>query len=476
MLCLYYQKFAEVRQLGISFGSINTGLPKNIVEQIISAEKIPLQKMQVKKTKIKEKEGLVNELKGYVENLRKKVLKNSNYRDFGEVKISTDEDMVSVMADKKVAKPGEYRFEVKRLAQKSSALTSGFPDRNKSYVGVGFVEYFLPDGKNYSMFIDTGDATLDGVAKLINDDKGNGLRATVINDGTDSKTPWRILLSLDETGDKKAADFPYIYLVDGEEDLFIDKERKAHDAIVMLDGFEIETPHNKINNLIPGLTIDLNRAEEGKEFSITVSHDIDKAGIKVLEFIEDINNILKFINVQNTLDENTDTSRTLGGDSMLQTLESKIRRTIFKPVSTEKGNERISSLGITFQKNGLLKVDENKFFSKLNSDFTNTAEILYGTFSKKGTKSPGFIDNLRLFADQSLKFPYGPLALRKQSFKQNIDQINRSIQNRERIISQKERNLRNRFARLERQVSKLKGQGAGLGNLGVNAPAPPKTF
>ena len=455
--------------MGISFGSINTGLPKNIVEQIIAAEKVPIQNMQVKKSKIKEKAGLLNELKSHVENLRTKVNKNSNYRDFGELKVSTDEDIISVMADKKAVTPGEYRFEVLKMAQKSSALTSGFPDRDKSYVGVGFVEYFIPNGENYSMFIDTNDATLDGVAKLINEDKGNGLRATVINDGTSSKNPWRILLSLDETGDTKAADFPYIYLVDGEEDLYIDKERKAHDAIVKLDGFQIETPANKINNLIPGLSIDLNRADEGKEFSIKISQDVDKAGLKVLEFIENINSILKFINVQNRMDQNTDSSRTLGGDSLLQALESKVRRTIFQAIKTSKGEHRIGELGITFQKNGLLKVDENKFFAELNSDFDNTSEILYGQISSKGKKSAGFIDNLRAFANQSLKFPHGPLALRKQTFKKNIEQINRSIQNRERIIAQKEKNLRTKFARLEKQVSQLKGQGAGLASLGVSA-------
>ncbi|RLA64244.1 MAG: hypothetical protein DRQ88_05145 [Epsilonproteobacteria bacterium] len=460
--------------MGISFGSINTGLPKNIVEQIVAAEKIPIQKMQVKKTKIKEKEGLLNELKGYVQNLRTKVNKNRNYRDFGEIKVSTNEDIVSVMADKKMAKPGEFRFEVKRMAQKSSALTSGFPDSDKSYVGVGFIEYYLPDGENYSMFIDTNDATLDGVAKLINDDRGNGLHATVINDGTDTKLPWRILISLDDMGDQKAAKFPYIYLVDGEEDLYIDKERKAHDAIVKLDGFEIETPNNHITNLIPGLTIDLNRAEEGKEFSIKISQDTDKAGLKILGFVKEINNILKFINVQNSMDENTDTTRTLGGDSMLRALESKVRRTIFTPIKTSKGNIRISSLGITFQKNGLLKVDKNKFFSELNSDFNKTSEILYGFFNNKGDKTSGFIDNIHSFADQSLKFPYGPLALKKQTLRQNIDQINRSIQNKERIISHKEKNIRNRFARLERQISNLKGQGAGLAALGVNTGSGPK--
>ena len=50
------------------------------------------------------------------------------------------------------------------------------------------------------------------------------------------------------------------------------------------------------------------------------------------------------------MDESTDTSRTLGGDLILQTLESRIRNVVFKPVLTRNGTARLGDLGIKFEK------------------------------------------------------------------------------------------------------------------------------
>lgn len=62
--------------MGIAFGSINSGLPKDIVQQIVEAEKIPLKQMEVRKEKIEDKKALVGQLMSLVENLRGEVLKN----------------------------------------------------------------------------------------------------------------------------------------------------------------------------------------------------------------------------------------------------------------------------------------------------------------------------------------------------------------------------------------------------------------
>ena len=65
------------------------------------------------------------------------------------------------------------------------------------------------------------------------------------------------------------------------------------------------------------------------------------------------------------MDQNTDTSRTLGGDVLLENIEHKLRGLIFKPIDTDFGQRRISDLGIVFQKNGLLGVDQNKSKQRL---------------------------------------------------------------------------------------------------------------
>ena len=101
---------------------------------------------------------------------------------------------------------------------------------------------------------------------------------------------------------------------------------------------------------------------------------------KIDDLVANINNVISFIKEQNNMDENTDTSETLGGDITLQTLESRIRSTIFKNIETEFGPRRIGDLGLTFQKDGTLKLDTDKFKSKLDQNLKEVTQIINGRY------------------------------------------------------------------------------------------------
>ena len=457
----------------ISFGSINTGLPKDIVKQLMDAERVPVQKMEAGKTKFEDKKKLVAELTKLVDDVKVTASALVDERGLKELKVDCNNELISVDLDKEIAQPGSYQFEVARMAQKSSAFSSGFPDRDETSVGVGFVQYTLPTGESLDLYIDKDNSTLDGLAKLINDRKIKGVRATVINDGFGTDDPWRLMISLKDTGDDYLAEFPYFYFVDGDRDFYLEHEREAHDALVKLDGFEIELPINKTKDLITGATINLKKASEGEEFTILISEDIPAMTDKMNDLIEKINAVLTFIIKQNTLDDKSDTSRTLGGDVTLQSLESRLRSIVFKDVKTELGEKKVGSLGITFQKNGTLLLDKKKFSSSLTADLRLAMEILTGARDEEsGTMSPGFIDNIAKLVHGILRAPDGMLPNRKTGLQTNIDQINKRIDDKQRLLEQKESNLKDKFARLESTISKLKGQSAGLSALAAQASNP----
>ena len=449
--------------MGISFGSINSGLPKDIVQQIIEAEKIPIQQMETRKSKISDKKNLVQQLSTLVENMRGEILKNKNARSLRELAVNTgDTKNIAVTADKNVADPGKYQLEVVQLAQKSSAISNGVEDKDKTYVGVGYIKAILPNGDTKEIYVDEQHATLSGIAKLINGDAELGMKANVVNDGKDSDEPFHLIVSMNDTGDGNRVEFPYLYLVDGEVDLHFEQERPAQDAKVKLDGFEIEVPNNKANDLIPGVTIDLKKAQPGEEINIEITEDVAKVGGKINSLIDNMNAVLKFIKDQNSLDEKTDTSRTLGGDSTLTTIESRIRSAVFTSVNTDSGPMRMGDLGVTFQRDGLLKFDQAKFEAALSKDYKSVSQTLTGKYSLEGGKSKGFIDILDEAAQTMLMQPNGVLTTRKGGLTSQINQIDRQIANRQRTIAQKEEILKAKFARLEETISKIKGQGAGL--------------
>jgi len=453
--------------LGISFGSINTGLPKDIVKQIMTAEQVPIQNMEKQKGKIADKKGLVDQLSKLVEDVRGNIALNGNARSLREFKVDTNTDIVGVTTDKNRAVPGNYQFEVLELAQKSSAMSTGFADKDESYVGVGFIQYTLPNGETKDIYVDSSNASLSGIAKMINKNSQLGVTANVINDGSGSDTPWRLVLSLNQTGDEALVDFPYFYFVDGEDDFQLEFQREAHDAKVKLDGFEIELPENKAKDLIPGVTIDLKKAKPGEEFSIKITEDIEAVGAKVNDLVGKLNAVLKFIKEQNTMDEKTDTSRTLGGDIMLQTLQGRIHSAVFKDILTETGYHRASEIGITFNREGMIDFDQKKFQTLLSENYNLATQILTGAYNEEdGTKSQGLIDNLNDTVNAVLRTPDGIVSSRKKTLQGNIEAIDRRITQKQKYLEEKEKNLKDKFARLEGTISKIRSQGSGVAALG----------
>lgn len=438
----------------------------------MEAERIPIQQMQDRKSKFESKRDLVKELTGLVEALRADIQSSSNARAFRELKVHTNDSVIGVTLDKNMALPGNNQIEVIELAQKSSAMSSGFEDPDSSYVGVGFIRYQLPNGEEKEVFIDSDNASLKGIARIINSDESNGLTANVVNDGSGTDKPWRLTLNVDGTGNENKAIFPYFYFIDGDQDFYLEFERPAKNAKIKFNGFEMESPTNKLDELIPGAVIDLKKAKPGDEFGIEISEDQEAVTLKVNTIVDKINAVLIFIKQQNALDEKSDTSRTLGGDILLQSLESRIRGVVFRDVMTSEGPRRIGDLGITFQKDGLLQLDPQKFESKVSENYRIVSEIMTGVFNADNTKSPGFLDNAKKFVEAALIFPSGLLRSRETSLQNNIDASNKRIESRERMLQQKEENMKRRFSQLETTISQLRNQSAGLASFASQAANP----
>jgi flagellar hook-associated protein 2 len=434
----------------------------------MAAERIPVGKMEKRKEKHAAKKALVTELITLMESVRAEIYKNKGTRSFKELEVITNDQFLGVTVDKNLADPGQYKIEILELSQKSSAISNPIEDRKNTYLGVGYIEYELPNGDTKEVYVDAENSSLDGIAKLINKDGDNGMHATVINDGKaeEGGNSWRLIVTLDESGDGNTANFPYLYFVDGEEDLYLESERKAKDAKIKLDGFEIELPENQIKDMIPGVTIDLKKAKVGEEISLEIKEDVTAIADKIDALVQNVNAVIGFIKKQNAMDEGTDSSRTLGGDITLQQLEGRIRTSVFKTVKTSAGQKRIGDIGVTFQRDGLLKLDKAKFANELKGSFKAVSEVLNGTYSIEDGKQKGFMDYMGDIVSQSLSQPHGLLQNRKKGLQSNIDRIDRQIETKERHLTQKESALKMKFARLEETISKIKSQGAGLASMG----------
>ena len=435
-----------------------SGLPPNIVEQLMDAERIPVKQMEAGKAKQEDKLKLVTELETKVSDITKNLSELTGTSGFIDKKfVSGDPNVVEGQVDPQTAVPGSYSLEVVELAQKPAAISNGFPDKNETQLGVGYIKFDTPEGMK-EVYINGKSNTLEGVVAQINN-ANVGLKAQILEDRKDKENPYKLLVSGMATGDDKQVTFPKIYLLDGDQDMFFESSRPAKNAKVKVDGFEIELPENKSTDLVPGVTLDFKSAAPGREIRMTVQENLEVISGKIKTFVDSYNAALDFIQKQNKIQAGPNGNPALGplgGDSMLRSIENNLRRIILNPqMGVDSPIKRISELGIEFNRNGTLAFSQDKFNKVLNANPKGVSAFLRGD-----NFMFGFVPTVKREISNMLSPQMGALANRKKGLQDKINQTNSRIDMKERQLEKKEDGLRRKFGDLEQKMSAMQAQQA----------------
>lgn len=438
-----------------------SGLPPDIVEQIMNAEKIPVKNLEVKKAKQEDTLKLVGEIETKISDITKNLGELVGTRGFTDAKfVSGDPNVIEGNVDPSVANTGEYSLEVMQLAQKPGAMSNGFPDKDSTQLGVGYIKFDTPEGTK-EVYLSGSNNTLEGVAKQINA-ANVGLRAMVVDDRKDSENPYKLLVTGLATGTDSQVNFPNVYLLDGDQDFYFDSSRESKNAKIKLDGFEFELPDNVSKDLIPGVTLDFKQAAPGKEVRVSVKENLEVISGKIKSFVDAYNAALGWIQGQAKLQKGQDGRQKLGplgGDSLLRNIENRLRQIIQTPqYGTSSPIQRVMELGIEFNRNGTLNFSEEKFNKALSADPKAVAGFLRGDGF-----NVGFVPTLKREISFMMSGQFGALSQRKKGIEDKVEALNRQIDNKERQLEKKEEFLRRKFSDLESKMSKLNAQGAALG-------------
>lgn len=435
-----------------------SGLPPNIVDQLIEAEKIPIRNIEEKKGKQESRLKLVGDLESKLSALTGSLSSLSGTKGFKDIQLNSgDTNIIQGTVDPEVAPKGSWNVEVVRMAQKAAALTNGFPDKNKTEIGVGYFRFETPEG-NKEVYINGSSSTLEGAAAAINNAQV-GVTASVLNDRKDPDNPYRLMITGNSVGADNRVKYPTLYFLDGDQDIYFDENREAVNGLIKLDGIEIEIAENKLDDLISGVTLDLKQAAPGRSVNLNVTENMEVVTGKIKGFVDAANAVLGFIQQQNNLNEKSDTSATLGGDGLLRSIENRIRRFVQEPQMGIAGPiKRLSELGIQFGRNGLLEYKEETF----NNTLRKNPAAVQQFFAGDGFAT-GFIPTVRREVQSLLNNNFGPVSVRKKALQDRITRMDDQVANKERQLAVKEESLRRKFSKLEETVSRLKSQGSALG-------------
>jgi flagellar hook-associated protein 2 len=270
---------------------------------------------------------------------------------------------------------GSYKIEVTQLASALKASSGAF-EKSSTTIGTGTLSITVGD-KTMDLSIDSKNNSLASIRDAINKASDNpGVSATIVT-GTDGA---HLVLSGTRTGvengftvsssggDGGLAALNYDATASTGNGLSV--INPASDAQFTVDGLAANSAGNSTSAAIDGLTLNLSAIGSS---TVTVANDPSKATSALTNLVNTYNS---FVGIYQNLTKYDATSGTAGamiGDATL----NGINNTLARIIGGNANGASLSSIGISLQVDGTLKLDNDKL-TKALADGGKTVSGMFG--------------------------------------------------------------------------------------------------
>jgi flagellar hook-associated protein 2 len=288
---------------------------------------------------------------------------------------SSDTDVLNATATGN-AVAGSYKIEVTQLASALKASSGAFTD-SSTQIGTGTLTITV-GGQAMNLSIDGSNGSLASIRDAINKASDNpGVSATIVN-GTDGA---HLVLSGTRTGaangftvsgsggDGGLAALNYDASASSGNNLTA--INAASDALYTIDGLAANSAGNSISTAIDGLTLNLSTLGTS---TVSVADDPSKATSALSNLVNTYNS---FVGIYQNLTKYDVTSKTAGamiGDATLNGINSTLSRI----VGGSANGATLSSIGISLQVDGTLKLDNDKLSAALADGGKQVSDLFGG--------------------------------------------------------------------------------------------------
>jgi flagellar capping protein FliD len=394
---------AAIESLGLGSGV----LTNDLVDKIVGAER------EASDSRLDREEKILDaritgygEIKSLVSTLQVASSALSSPSTAGSTTSSSSDESILTTNASILATPGTYSIEVLNTAKAHSVVTDAYSSIDE-IIGTGEIQItfgeitydgadnFLsqdidPTKGGSPITIDDSNKTLGGLREAINNagigakasiiNDGSGYRLVVTSEGTGAKNSMRIM-TLDDAGAVATtglSSLAYNEVQSGAGTLT--QTAKGEDALLRANGLNITRESNSIEEVVPGVTINLLSADVGKPISIVVAPDTAGIQEKIQDFVNAYNEFKKFSDDLTSYNSDTDQAGLLLGDSTIRGIQSQIRSMISQPIAGLSGTKyrSLTELGVNTDRANdfLLDFDPSVFSKAMREERDSVVSIL----------------------------------------------------------------------------------------------------
>jgi flagellar hook-associated protein 2 len=426
-----------------------SALDPKLVEGLIEAERIPIDQVKKRREKVVEEKTEFEKLNTMLTELDTAATSLKTKADFYKMKVESSHPDIMEGTVSNAALLGNYEFEVRSMARNEKELAFGFPDKDKTPVGFGYMLIEREDMEPAEVIVEPG-ATLQDVAQQINDAQA-GVRAMVINTKF-SPDSYRLVVISEKSGTESRIS------IDPDTTFMEFKEQVTGKSLdVLFEDVPVTDDDNILDELVEGVSFNVKRAEPGTRIQINVVNDLDLTMESIKGFVDKYNQIVKFAAAQSQDPTQGDPGR-LSGDASVRQVMRQLQGAV-SPVTQTSGKYRtLADVGIiTNAKTGELQMDDTKVRAALSEDYDGVAQLFIRTNSGDGL-GERIAERLKTFRDPAA----GVIKSRIRGIDKIIENQDKDIVRRERALEDKEQAIKRRFASLEGQMNDLQAQGSFL--------------
>lgn len=361
----------SVNSNGLTFAGLSTGIDTSkVIDGLTRINQTRIDTLTARQKDIITRQTTFAALQGKLFDLQSKTngLARAAGGAFDARKADTSDATAVAAAAGTAATPGTYSLTVSSLAQAQQLASQGFADPN-AQLKQGTLTLQAGGGAATTVTLDGRNNTLQGLADAINA-AGGDVRAAVINDG--SASPYRLMLTSAKTGAANGVTVTNNLTVGTGADIDPANAviQAAADASVTLGSgagaITVKSATNVVTGLVPGVSLNLLRADATRPVQLTVANDTGGMTQAVQDFVDAYNAAVGFVNDQSKFDAQAQSGGVLLGNSDASALKNDLAdalNTVIPGAGT--GANRMGSVGLSFKDDGTVAFDADKFKAAL---------------------------------------------------------------------------------------------------------------
>jgi flagellar hook-associated protein 2 len=286
--------------------------------------------------------------------------------------------------------------------------------------------------------VDSTNNTLSQLASTINN-QNIGVSASVIQDSNGYR------LALVSTASGAPGD---IGVSGNTTGLSFTKAVTGTNASLVVDGIPISSASNTVSNVISGVTLSLGSPSPSTPVTVNVNPDSTQATTAINNLVSAYNTVITEINSQFNVASDGSGGGPLETDNSLRDVQAQLLGALSYSIPGNSGIVNLASIGVNFNNDGTLSVDNGKLTSTLSSNFSAVQNLLQNSTN-------GFSQNLSTVLSNINGAGTGILSLDSQSINSTSQSLTKQINDSQAALAVQQVNLTAIYAQVNTTLQEL---------------------